>query len=547
MRNGEELPQETDKLILPFSTLASGRTEPFSEETEKATVFCLAELERRKGGGIVAKQPPEKPSFIAKAAYPFWLFPFHEATLIFDGLNTASHAFSYPSVPGMQAFTEGIERSASSRETYLAFLSDNLNYFRPLRKEESLTTDGLMADSVFLTELAAYVSEAKPFESATSEIALLQPAISEEAITAEIRELENLKSKLTDEVKSLHKGMRLLNFTTKDFTKAIRTETKEVKEKFNAELEKRRGPVEEVVRKVHLKGDEETAVASKKFGKHLLSLQKEKVKLEKAREQLTDKIARCDAEIRSSAARKDEAAERRWKDEKGRYKKERSDVESSIKKLEKEIKEAEDEKGQELFRIKSDVEAKVQEANKELADIEAARDAEIQVLKQQMEKMEEQTSAIIRQINETAGSLEAAIASFDNPGLRRESSKPSLVYVPFYLIGFQSETRKRYLHYPPSYANSVKLFVKLKGALGMARIKQLFSPRSVALADFLNRVPSMLEENAVLERETREAAVENSILGSQVRKEMIRHGLNRLKEEGWLSEKEYASFSNALA
>jgi hypothetical protein len=119
--------------------------------------------------------------------------------------------------------------------------------------------------------------------------------------------------------------------------------------------------------------------------------------------------------------------------------------------------------------------------------------------------------------------------------------------VPFYLIGFQSETRKRYLHYPPSHANSVKLFVKLKGALGMARIKQLFSPRSVALANFLNRVPSMLEENAVLERETREAAVENSILGSQVRKEMIRHGLNRLKEEGWLSEKEYASFSNALA
>lgn len=546
MRTGEKLPQETDKLILPFSTLASGRTEPFSLETERATVFCLAELERRKGRGIVAKQPSEKTIFIAKAVYPFWLFPFRETSLIFDGLNTASYTFSRPSVAGMQAFTEGIERSASRRETYIAFLSDNLNYFQPLRKEESLTTDGLMADSAFLTELATYLSEAKPFESATPGTALLQTTTSEDAITAEIRELENLKSRLIDEVKSLNKGMRLLNFTTKDFTKAIRAEMKEVKERFSAELEKCRGPVEEAVRKVHLKGDEETAVASKKSGKHLLSLQKEKVKLDEAREQLTDKIARCDAEIKSSATRKDEATERRWKDEKGRYKKERSDLESSIKKLEKEIKEAEDEKRQELFRIKSDVEAKVQEANREIDEIEAARDAEVQVLKQQIEKIEEQTSAIIKQINETTGSLEAATASFNNLGIRRESSKPSLVYVPFYLVGFQSETRKRYLHYPPSYTNSVKLLVKLKGALGMARIKQLFSPRSAALANFLNRVPSMLEENAVLERETSEAAVEDSILASQDGKEIIRHGLSRLKEEGWLSEKEYASFSNAL-
>jgi len=547
MGNGEVLTQETDRLILPFSTLASGRNEPFSEEAEKAAVFCLAELERGKGGGIVAKQPPERISFITKAAYPLWLFQFHGTSLIFDGLNTASYTFPYLPVPDIRAFTEGIERSAISRETYMTFLTDNLNFFHPLRKEESLQTKGLMAEPTFLAEFATYLSEAKPFDSEESETMLLQPVISEDTILEEIRELENLKSRLSDHAKSLNKAMKLLNATTKESNRAMRAEMKEIKDRFNAELEKQRGPVEEEVRKARCKGDEETTTLTRRFEKQLLSLQKEKVKLEKARDQLTGKMARCDAEIKSSAARKDKAAESRWKEEKSRFKKQRSEVESSTKKLQKEIKETEDQKGEELFRTKSAVEAKVQEANKGLDEIEAARDAEVQVLKQQMERMEEQTSMIIKQIDEISKGFEAAIGTFKNLGIHQETRRPSLVHVPIYLIGFQSETKKRYMHYPPSYVNSIKLLVKLKGALGVARIKQSFSPRSVALASFLNRVPSMLEENAVLERETGEAATKYSILASQDRKELVSHGLDKLKEEGWLSEKKHEAFSKALA
>jgi predicted nucleic acid-binding Zn-ribbon protein len=547
MGNGEVLTQETDKLILPFSALASGRNEPFSEEAEKAAVFCLAELERGKGEGIVAKQPPEKLYFIAKAAYPLWLFPFHETSLIFDGLDTASHTFLYLPVPDTQVFTEGIERSASSRETYMAFLSDNLNYFQPLRKEESLQTKGLMAEPTFLAEFATYLSEAKPLASEESEPVLLQPVISENNILEEIHELENLKSRLSNHVKSLNKAMKLLSATTKEFNRAMRAEMKEIKERLNAELEKQRGPVEEEVRKERRKGDEETTTLTKTFEKQLLNLQKEKVKLEKARDQMADKIARSDAEIKSSATRKDKAAESRWKEEKSRLKKQRSETESSIKKLEKEIKDTEDQKGEELFRMKSAVEAKVQEANRGLDEIEAARDAEVQVLKQQMEKTEEQTSTIIKQIDEASKGLEAALGTFKNLGIHQESKRPSLVYVPLYLIGFQSETRKRYVHYPLSYVNSIKLLVKLKSALGVARIKQLFIPRSVALGSFLNRVPSMLEENAVLERETGEAAARSSILSSQDAKELVSRGLGMLKGEGWLSEKEHEAFSKALA
>jgi hypothetical protein len=540
------LSQETAKLILPFLALSSDRTELFSDEAEKAAVFCLAEIERGKGGGFVARQPPERISFIAKAAYPFLLFPFEEIGLVFDGLNSASHTTSFPSVPDTQAFTEGIERSASSRETYTSFLSDNINYFRASSKQENLLTAGLVADAAFLDDFASYLAETGPLDASSPDIVVLKSAVDESTILSEVNELEKLKARFIEESRSLNKGMKLLNLTSKGFVKAIRGEIKKVKDELNAELEKHRGPVEEEVKKIRRKGDEEIAAVSRKFEKELLTLQKEKVKHEKARDQLSEKIALNDVEIRTSAAHKDKAAERRWKNEKGKRKKERSDVESQIKRLGKELKEAEDGKAQELFRIKLESDTKIQEARKELVEIESSRDAKVQILKQEEEKIEELTSGIVRQIDGMARQRESTIASLGKLGLPQKDRKPSMVYVSFYLVCLQSESRKRYVHYPPSKVNSVKLLVKLKGALGMTRIKQLFSPRSVPMASFLNRFPSMLEDNVMFEREVAESATGADMLKAQGGKELIRSGLKQLREEGWLSEKEYSSFSNAV-
>jgi hypothetical protein len=49
-----------------------------------------------------------------------------------------------------------------------------------------------------------------------------------------------------------------------------------------------------------------------------------RTKREKTRDQMTNKIARCEVEIKSHAGKKDKAGERRWKEERGKLKKERS-------------------------------------------------------------------------------------------------------------------------------------------------------------------------------------------------------------------------------
>ena len=538
--------QEISRLILPFAVLAPDRNEAFSDEAEKAALFCLAEQERAKGGGIVAKQPSENITFIAKVAYPFWLHPFNKADLLFDGLNTTSHTLSHSLIQDIGVFIDGAERSSSSRETYTAFLSDNTSYFQPSVKQANTVIKGLIADPSFLEDFASYLSEAKPLDMPSSEIAPLPPTLDEASIIANIHALEELKTKLAEDARSLNRSMKLLNATTKGFTKTIQAEIKEAKDEFNAELEKHRGPVEEEVGRIRRNGDEEIMVVSKRFEKELLHLHKEKMKREKTRDRLSSKIARCDVEVKGSAARKDKAGERRWKDERGKRKKERSEVESEIKKLERDLKETEEKKGEELFRLRSGLDAKTQEATKELVEIESSRDAKVQMLTQEMEKIEAQTATISKQIDQAIRQREASTAAFERLGLSHGNNRQPLVYVPFYLVGFQSESRRRYAHYPPSCVNNVRLLVKLKGALGMAKVKQLLKPRSEAIASFLNRFPLVLEEKTVFERETSEAAVKADILRARNAKESIRRGLDQLKEEGWLSEKEHETFSQRL-
>jgi hypothetical protein len=533
--------EETQRLVLPFSAPSSDRVEPLSEETEKAAVFYLSELERKKGGGIIGKQPPEKLKLIAKASYPFWLFPFHEANLVFDGFKTTSHRFTYLPLPDIPAFIDNIERRSSSRQAYMSFLLDSTNYFQESRKDESALIEGLIVDPVFLEDFNLYLSEARPLKEPPTDIAVLTPEVSKASIASATQGLDTLRSKLESEVNDLDRSIKLLKATTDSFVDTFQSEMKDVKDRYDAELNRFKGPVEEQVKEIRAQYDSAITVTSKGFEKELLRLRKEKVKREKTRDRLTRRISRCEAEIKSSAAQKDNAGQKRWKEERKKIKKERSGVESEIKKFDEQIRETEDKKAQELFKIRSDCDSKVQEASKELLEIESARDAKVQVLEQEKEKMEATTSTIIKQIDSSSKLREKSIAAFDKYGIPRKYGEGLLVYVPFYLVCFQSEGRKRYVCFPPSNVNNVKLLVKLKGAFGATRIKQLFSPRSTAIASFLNKFPSMMNENAAFEREVNEAVAKFNGLQTKPYKESIRCGLNNLDEEGWISEKEHAS------
>ena len=149
------LTSATKRFTLPFSNQKTS-----ASEVEAAAVYAVAESERSRGGGLIARQPEEKLVFLSKVGYPLWLFPKNDAAFVFDGLDDSSYSVSYVEVPSAKAFLESLETNLAPQENYSAFLSDHNNFFQQSTKEKHFTLRGLLADTDFRGEFSLYRKEA---------------------------------------------------------------------------------------------------------------------------------------------------------------------------------------------------------------------------------------------------------------------------------------------------------------------------------------------------------------------------------------------------
>jgi hypothetical protein len=537
--------EKVTELILPFSVPSKSRKELFTKDMERAAIFCLAELEGRKGGFVLKRASRELVS-IVEVGYPFWLVPLGKVSLVFDGLNVYSYSFRYHVIPSVEAFLKGVNRSSLTREAYAAFLSDNLNYFQIPENQKEKLIDGLVTDPNFLQDFHTYLSEAKHVKPPPAHIVLLTPTLDENVIFSVRRELENLRTQFTKEANSLFKAMKLLNKTTKKYINAIHGEIKEVKEKFDKELEKRKPAVMERVDKIRRQYDEQVTRISKRYEKELYRLQQEKVKLEKTRALLYSKIERCEADIESCIINKDSAGEQRCKEELERHKKELSKIEKEIKEAEERMKGPENEKKREISRLKAECDSRVDEATWDLKEIEASRDAKIRIYEQEMEKLEEQTANIIDQMDKLAKLRETTLDALNKLGIRKKYDNYVLVHMPFYIACYRLNSKRHYEVFSPSLANRMSLSVKLK-TFGREKIRQLLVQRSKAISSLVNKFLNTMEENPVFEREINEVGAKANLIQLESLRQSLRNGLEKLRIEGWLSEEEHKAFSQVLA
>jgi len=535
---------EIVKSVLPFSTLSKDRTEPFTDDMENAAIYCLAELERSKGSGLIVKKPEEKLVFVSKLYYPILTVPWEDLTLIFDGLKRTSHSLRYKIVPSVEDFMENARRSSKSLETYQSFLTDNSGYFQASGNEETITIDALLTDPKTLSELSLALPTAKPVEAKMLETALLPMAIDESANSTSTQELEDLKMNFAKEINTLYNSMKFLNKTTRNFTNILRDKIQKVKTEFNEEIKKQETIMAPKVNQINEEYDEQVTQLTKTYQKQLLPIRKEKAKFERTRQQLLNKIERCKAEAKAHAARNDTVGERKWKEKSDESKKELAGIENLLRESEKKLKEMEEGNTLEAFKLRSEWEKRIKESRKDLLELEASRDAKVQVYEQEIQKLEVLTTGINQQIDSVIKTREADLEKFRTLGIQQTSRTKALVCVPFYLACYQADL-KRYAVFPPSVVSGVGLTAKIKSALGKTKIKQAFTSRFESLNQRLYSLPLLLDQNAVLAREVNEAGLGADIvqLGSL---ESIRNGLNKLNQDDRLSDKELEMFTKQL-
>jgi hypothetical protein len=536
------------QFLLPFSTLSENRKEPFTLDLEAATVFSLAELDRSKGGGLISRRPEEKIVFIAKVGYPLWLFPWSEATLIFDGLNRASHTLPYPVIPDVQVFIENLKRSAKTRETHLAFLSDHINYFQAPVAEKTVVINALIREPEFLSEFESYRHQATEIEDEPANVGLLSPTIEESTIASVLKELESLHTSFKKDIDSLYRCMKFVNKATNHYIQVLRGKADAVKGEFNVKIQAQEELVFPKVNHLKEEYDHQIIEATKAFERQRLPVQKRKVKLEKSREQALAKIEKYKLEAKTCAERDDSVGEQKWKEKGNETKKELSELEDQLKETEKALRDLEERKSLEIFNLRSELEGKTKEARQPLLELESSRDAKILIYKQEMEKLEQQTKLILDQVGRTIKIRETSIENFAKLGVKKDSELKDVVlfYVPFYVICYQLESKKRYMFLPPSEANNIGLSTKLKGALGRAKIKQLLVRRFEVITSLMDTIQVLNQQNAVFGTELREIGERMNMLNMGSMRDKINRGLESITREGWLSEKEYQALSQKI-
>jgi hypothetical protein len=535
------LTSATKRFSLPFSTQKTS-----ASEIEAAAVFAVAELERRKGGGLIIRQLEEKLVFLSKAGYPIWLFPKNDTAFVFDGFGDSKYNISYPEVPSSKAFMEGLEANLRPRENYTAFLSDHSNYFQQPMKEKQFVFRGFIADLEFKGEFSVYRKEAIEI-IAQANAALLSPVLEENTILSMIAEFDKLQSVQREEAERLPECKRLVNKTTSQYITELDYEAAAAKEEADAKIRAQEELVNPKIAKLNKEYNRKIKDITESFDKELESLQKLKAKTSKFIGSNEGKIKLYQREAKSQTTKKHGIYEKRWKGKIKQTQKELNGLKKELKNIEGNVKRLSKQKTQETSKLNFELDAEIKFARQPLLELEADRDAKIIGFKHETDKLLKQEKPIMEGLNKSIKLRETIKANFEGLGIRDQVLKgPALFYVPFYVACYEMGLTRRYFIIPPSQISALAFSAKLKGALGMSKTKGLLTPSFKTITALIEKIQALTKQNTMFENQFNDLSKRNNLLNSALFIGNVKKGLIYLKGEGWLSDREQQFISNRL-
>jgi hypothetical protein len=544
MSHEKTVVSEIQKFILPFSEQvdASTKFDVDVATTEVAAIFALAEMDREKGGRILSRRLGEKINFIAKIGYPFWVYPLLDKVALFDGLNLSEHVLSYTKIANVKHFLDGLKNSLKNRENFEYFLAEHGQYFAKTDLKANLKLQGLITKIGMLNEFGNYQKEATKATDQFANIGLLSSPINQSKLLSTTQEITHLHTTLEKEIKNLNASIEVLGKGSLQFHNELHDEIEAVKQEFDLNIKTEEAIVAPILEGIREQHDQKTAALARSFRADQVPLHAEKIKLTKSKNELANEIEEYCANAKIIVSG-DESSKPHWKNRIKEAKEKLSETEKQLKLNEKELRELEERRASEVLQLKSAKEAEIKDARKKLVELEASRDAKILVAKQEMEKLASETKLISDQIGKLLKLTEAGIAQFDKLGIKSfsENLDKALVYMPFYVISYQKETKDRYLIVPPSSMSAIDISTKLKAILGRARIKSFLAPRFKELTSIAENIQTQSQKNSIFAAELKQLGAMNNILLMAWTHDEIDKGLMGLKNQGWLNGKQYGA------
>jgi len=361
-------------LLLPFSVRAEDRVKRFTKDVEKAAIFCLAELDRNKGG-LIRKKPPEKILFVAEACYPIWLVPWGNVTLLFDGIGLRKRTVPFDILPDMNVFLREIKANAKSTDAYLDFLSHNINYFQSFAGKGKKIVRGLIADPSFVKDFGSFLSKAKRVNGPISGKVVLTPFMDKAAVESSVAGLSELRNDLENDLRELNHIVKVLIKMTDEHIKNLTRQNEKIRQRSEKEVSRFKS---QAFRK--------TERMRRRY-------------LEKRKMQLVEYVKNCEAELSSSEEKKDESSLESWRLELKKSRGELSEIEKNLSKIESDVQNVKRERDVQISQLEAEFDAKSKALMSGLEKIINARDTKIALNEEKIKALKDYTSAFIGSIS----------------------------------------------------------------------------------------------------------------------------------------------------
>jgi hypothetical protein len=534
------------RFMLPFSSEKS--TEPLAYEVELAVIYSLAEFERQKGGGLILKQPEEKLYFISEIGYPLWLFPNSLFAYIFDGLGNFGYKIPYLELPSAKSFTENFEANSKTNEDYMTFLSSNSRYFLQPAKDKEFLIKNLFNNLDFIREFDAFRKEATEILGPNAKIATLTPNLKESEISSIIAEINRLQLSLKENAEGFRDALRLINKTTSQYVTDLDFAVEAIKDEANAKIKAQEELINPKIVKLNNDYKREITKVTTSFNDEIEKLEKLKTKTLKLNEAVEKKLIQYEKDARKQAQQNHLIYEKRLKLRSKDVKKEISGLKKELKRLENSIKSLNKQKTEKISELWLGLETEIKFTRQPLLDLEVARDAKMLVFREEAEKLIQLQKPLLDGLNNTIKLAEGVYDGFQILGIMNLQLKaPALFYVPFYVACYQVGSENRYLFFAPSTTISAGFAAKLKGVIGISKIKEMYTPRYKAVTGLIEKIHVLSKQDSFLDRQIIELGIRNNLMKNELTRVNIAKGLVYLKDAGWLSTREYQSLTNSLA
>lgn len=541
----------TTSLVLPFAVPVKERVKSFTSNMEAAAILLLTEAKRKKKGILKAK--PQTTLFVSKLHYPLWAVPWENESLIVDGLGIFSATFDFEVLPEVTLFIDDIERGGSLREQFLIALEKHEETFKAFAKNVQIQDNALITDAELLSTISEYVKETRSLKlDESAPVVLVPPKLDQQVAAESAKEMLRIQAQLHSDMRSLEYARNLLARTENFHEKMILKEAEFTREAYEIEISKLQPAVDKKIDRLLKERDVRIAKMTRIAENELKIREREMEKRERELQRL-ELTETSFLNRRQTRKRKhDKIGTAHWEHRVKINENKIKEIKSRMRALLEYIQKTQRQKEEDIEKLRLGYQELIDLERRKILNIQNQRDRDVEIKQKEIETLRLAANRIAGDIEELAESKHKRENELKKLAIQLQIEDVALICPPFYLAGFQAENKIQFQIFPPCRVLNSEGIVKniqktIRSFRQTSRVRFLLQPRSSALSKMFDFVFEIAGSEKAFSESLMQATASNNLLDKQNFKETLTKGIEELRADGWITERQGCSLLKAYA